>query len=50
MTKSDSIAIIQNSKMFVEFTPESSKFVRDIENQVFFETFVDENGSEHADF
>lgn len=42
-TKADSIAIIQNSKLFVDFTPESSIFVRGVENQVFFESWVDEN-------
>lgn len=50
VTKSDSIAVIQDSKIFVEFTPESSVFVRGVENQVFFESWVDENQSEHADF
>lgn len=48
-TKSDSVAVIQDAKIFLEFTPESSIYVLDVENQVYFEAFVDEKGSEHAD-
>jgi hypothetical protein len=50
VSKSDSIAVIQDAKIFIEFTPESSIYVLDIENQVYFESFIDEKGSEHADF
>ena len=48
-TKSDSIAIIQNSKIFIDFTPESGKFVYNLKQKIFFEAFVDENRSEHAE-
>jgi len=42
--------LIQNAKLFIEFTPESAVFVYEVENQIYFEAFVDENQSEHADF
>ena len=49
-TKADSIALVQKSKMFIDFTPESGMAVFGANNKIYFEAFVNAERSEFADF
>lgn len=48
-SKSDSITILQDGSLFIEFTGESGSIIPDIKNKVYFEAFSDDSKSEHVD-